>query len=61
MKARKNSLYHCENCGQHQARKYIEAMRRAGFDLYHLRCGDCGQQAIRARNGARCFGSAEQA
>ena len=44
--------YICVNCGTGQDRKYIDAMRKAGFNLQNLACRECGMDAIKtAENG----------
>jgi len=44
--------YICVNCGTGQKRKYIDAMRKAGFNLQNLACRECGMDAIKtAENG----------
>jgi len=40
------SKYVCVNCGAKQNRKYIDAMRKAGFAAYHLACKECGMHTI---------------
>lgn len=36
----------CENCGAAAPARWIATMDAAGFSLYHLCCGECGQMAL---------------
>lgn len=38
--------YVCKNCNKGQNKKYVDAMRKAGFGLQHLKCKNCGQQTV---------------
>ena len=44
------SKYICSNCRAGQDRKYVDAMRKAGFGLHHLACKMCGQQTIKEQS-----------
>jgi uncharacterized Zn finger protein len=44
----KMSKYICDNCGKSNT-KHVKAMVKAGFEPRHLRCKECGQQTIKAK------------